>query len=316
MRGTLACVVLGGSCLLSACSDEQRRRRLGPGSGDSAQVVLDSGIPEVPNYGEPIATGDLACYLGPDGLGDTCLPVVAWDPDWGPDYDYPEPLDAQYAAPLAFLDLEGGADDPDLAVAPTFVLAEFVSARKGRFAILQTHLVEHLQAVRDDVGGPVLINSGYRSPGYNAGIDGAAEWSRHLYGDAVDIRSGDASLETLADACEAEGASYVAVYTSHVHCDWRDEPLDPAFFPATTAERSVDTGAAAAVHHAGGVLQVEVLTGLEEGTPLVHWRAWDRHGQPLATGSGRSWTPPPRAHRVVATLGRRVTVETLLPHVP
>ena len=305
--------MLGGSCLLGACGDEQGRRRLGSESGDSAQVALDSGIPEVPSYGEPVVTGDLACYLGPDSLGDTCLPVVAWDPDWGPDYAYPEPLDAQYAAPLAFLDLEGGADDPDLAVAPTFVLAEFVSARKGRFAVLQTHLVEHLQAVRDDVGGPVLINSGYRSPGYNAGIDGAAEWSRHLYGDAVDIRSGDASLEALADACEAEGASYVAVYTSHVHCDWRDEPLDPVFFPVGPPSRAPEARPVAVLHATADGLQVEIVSGLEEGTPLVRWTAVGSRGDTLATATGLSWTPPTQAHRVVATVGRQVTLQHRVP---
>ncbi len=292
----------------------QRKSRRG--GDDSAPLTDDSGTPDAPGYQEPVETGDLACYLGSEGLGEACLPVVAWDPDWGPDYAYPEPLDAQYTAPLAFLDLEGSARDPNLSLAPTFVLSEFASARKGRFAIVQPHLVAHLQAVRDTVGGPILVNSGYRSPGYNAAIDGAAEWSRHQYGDAVDIRSDDASLEALADTCEAEGASYVAVYTSHVHCDWRDDPLDPAFFPDSAPTGTSETPAAAALYRTGGGLQIEVLSGLEEGTPLVRWQAWSDAGERLATATGLSWAPPPQSHRVVATVGRQVTLQHWVPRAP
>lgn len=310
MTRLLAAPLLGGVLLAGACGSETAPRRGRGGAGDSATdsaaPPVDSGGPRRPGFEDPIETGDLACYLGPEGLGDTCVAVVAWDPAWGPDYAYPEPLDAQYAAPTAFLDLEEGSAVPNLEVAPNFVLSEFASARKGRFAVLQPHLVERLQAVRDGIGSPVLVNSGYRSPGYNAGIDGAAEWSRHLYGDAVDIASPESSLDALADQCEDEGASYVAVYTSHVHCDWRDHPLDPAFFADGTTARSDSRPPAVEVQQDGGHIILVRVSGFPEGTPLARWWAWDETGMLLASSTGTSWTLPVGTSRYAVDVGRQV----------
>jgi uncharacterized protein YcbK (DUF882 family) len=64
---------------------------------------------------------------------------------------------------------------------------------------------------------------------YNEGVDGAT-WSRHIYGDAVDMYSDTLSLAELAEACNDLGAGFTKLYTTHVHCDWRDHELDRAFF--------------------------------------------------------------------------------------
>jgi uncharacterized protein YcbK (DUF882 family) len=48
-------------------------------------------------------------------------------------------------------------------------------------------LAEQLQVLRDFVGKPITINSGYRSPSYNKKIGGASR-SQHLLGTAADIR--------------------------------------------------------------------------------------------------------------------------------
>lgn len=48
-------------------------------------------------------------------------------------------------------------------------------------------LAVELQKIRDIMGVPLTINSGYRSPEFNAKVDGAAKNSMHMYGKAADI---------------------------------------------------------------------------------------------------------------------------------
>lgn len=51
-------------------------------------------------------------------------------------------------------------------------------------------LIDILVDIREHFGLPVIINSGYRCPTHNAKVGGAKS-SRHLVGDAVDIRVKD-----------------------------------------------------------------------------------------------------------------------------
>lgn len=232
--------------VLAACEDldpDGGLRKAPPGGDDTGRPLIDEDAGEVQDrpmpdgewFGteddapEPETVGEV-CYPGADSAGDTCVPVVAWDPAWGSDYEYPEPLDgsAAYSKPARFVDLS--AVDPALALAPNFVLDEFMQEWKGRYGVYQPHVVETLQAMRSDSGGALYVNSGYRSPGYNASLEGSATWSRHMYGDAVDMYSATLSLSELGDLCESYGADYVGMYSSHVHCDWRYSPLEPAFY--------------------------------------------------------------------------------------
>lgn len=51
-------------------------------------------------------------------------------------------------------------------------------------------LIGHLlDPLREAWGGPVVVNSGYRSPALNAAVGGAPR-SRHMYGEAADITVG------------------------------------------------------------------------------------------------------------------------------
>lgn len=169
------------------------------------------------------------CYLGADRTTTTCLPVVDWSASWGDDWVWPEPLDGDpaYTAPTRFVDLDYA--DPDLDLAPNFVLEEFMQSWKGRYGIIQPHVVQTMQDLRDASGGAITVNSGFRSPAYNESVGGAT-WSRHQYGDAVDMESAVLSLTELGELCESMGADYVGYYSGHVHCDWRYHDLDPAFF--------------------------------------------------------------------------------------
>lgn len=259
-----------------------------------------------------VGCGPRVCYPGA-GSGNTCLDLV-WaddivDPDG--DYVYPEPLGGsrQYREPVAFLDLNELAGS--IRVAENFRLDELAQASKGRYAIVQTHAVEYLQEMRDDIG-PIRVTSGFRSPGYNAGVEGSATYSRHMYGDAFDLQGIDVSLDATRLACETAGASFTLMYTAHVHCDWRDEPLDAAFYgeplgaavsPATATDlRVLAPGLDAWLEVHEGVLEAPAI-GWTEGEPHRRWIAYDAGGVVVEQRVSRAYRPPEGAARVDVIVG-------------
>ena len=175
----------------------------------------DTGVPP---------TGETVCYPGALSEYTACFAVVDASDTMGADYAYPEPYlgNPQYSKPIRYIDLR--VADHSQAVAKNFVFDEFMSVAKGPFGLL-----ESLQAVREASGGSITVNSGYRNVSYNEGV-GGAEHSRHMYGDAADIHSSVLSLSALAELCEDFGAGFTKLYETHVHCDWRDDTLDPVFF--------------------------------------------------------------------------------------
>ena len=253
----------------------------------------------------PVEDG-VACYLGADRSGGTCLDVVVVT-TLPSAYDYPAPLSgsAQYVEPQRYLDLQ--AEAPSTRLAPNFRLDEVAQAFKGRFAVVQSHAIEHLQSMRDDLGA-LVINSGYRNPDYNRGVGGAT-WSRHMYGDAFDIDPVSVSLNELADSCERNGAGFVSVYETHVHCDWRDDRLDSSFFSAarTAALWTEQPELSAEILRDGDVL-VAPAQGWDEGEPLREWTAYDADGEVVAKRTGRTFEWPTEAVEVEVDVGRVVKV--------
>ena len=165
------------------------------------------------------------CYPGDPNTEPLCLTLHAADTE-RQEYQYPQANDPRYQAPTSYIDLH--AIDGDTPISEHMQLGEIAQTYKGQWAVIQPHLVEKLQAIRDAIG-PVVVTSGYRSPAYNRSVGGALH-SRHMYGDAVDIYGLDVSLPAVVNACKDLRASYIKLYDSHVHCDWRDETLDQGFF--------------------------------------------------------------------------------------
>ena len=253
-----------------------------------------------------LPSGREVCYPGSDAAYDVCIPTVEHSHEWGGSYAYPAPLDGdpQYTAPSRYIDLSAPEAGPLLQLAANFQLNELMEEYKGRFALFQVHAVESLQLMRDAVGGPLYVNSAYRNVDYNAGVGGAT-WSRHLYGDAVDIRSDDASLDELAELCDDLGAGYTDVYTSHVHCDWRDTPLDASFYDAPTAVSHAHPTVEAHILASGNSLTI-VWSGFDEGTPMIRWRGLSAAGEPVAEHHGADWTPPADVRLVEVDVGRNL----------
>lgn len=87
-------------------------------------------------------------------------------------------------------------------------------------------LAEQLEALREKLGSPIFINSGYRSPHYNKKI-GGVKTSQHLTGKAADIRVPGYRPRDVAQAIEqliAQGKMKeggIGVYPTFVHYDIR-----------------------------------------------------------------------------------------------
>jgi hypothetical protein len=100
-------------------------------------------------------------------------------------------------------------------------------------------IADKLESMRTAYNNPISLSSGYRNPVHNANIipTGAPE-SRHIYGDAADIRTNNDpvmwnSLEKIAQSLNAccEPLSYGI---DHLHVDWRSvSPVNQTTCPAS-----------------------------------------------------------------------------------
>jgi hypothetical protein len=307
-------VILLVAALLLGCADyaDDRTRRTRPGNPetDDGDYALIEDTADTAVIGTDTGSGanggdtSMACYLGPERSNDVCFPTQGISAAEG-DYQYPAPYDGspQYLAPTRFLDL--AEFDPETEIAPNFTLGELAQDWKGQWAVVQPHLIDHLQALRDAIGEPLVLNSGYRSPAYNASVGGVT-YSRHQYGDASDLDASGLSVEELGDRCYAAGADYVGLYeNSHTHCDWRDEPLSPAFYDAV-AQRPTPEPQESAELTCDDVCTAPAA-GFDEGEPFRRWTARDAVGNVLASATGRSFQPPPGTSEVTVRVGGRIS---------
>jgi uncharacterized protein YcbK (DUF882 family) len=99
------------------------------------------------------------------------------------------------------------------------MLSEFQCKSTGEVK-LEEALVEKLQKLRDMIGKPIIIHSGYRTPEYNAQVGGAKE-SQHMEGKAADISVKGMTSEELAKLAEKVGFNGIGIYAGFVHCDVR-----------------------------------------------------------------------------------------------
>ncbi|MBW2454870.1 MAG: DUF882 domain-containing protein [Deltaproteobacteria bacterium] len=280
------------------------------GAGGTGNVGGEGG-----GGGPPPPTGPQVCYPGANNDFTACVPVVDWSASWGSDYSYPSNNDPQYAKPIRFVDLSTAPSG--LTIAPNFKLDEVMQEYKGRYGVFQPHVVSKLQEIRDIVGAALHTNSGYRSPAYNSSVGGVT-YSRHMYGDAADMWTDGASVSQVKDICDQLGASYVGTYTSFTHCDWRKEPLEPAFYGAMdwqnveqqNVELPVHTGTLTRLPNEGA--WQAPATGFDEGEPLRIWTAYDAHNVVVGRGTGATFTPPQGATRLRVVVGGQVELETLL----
>lgn len=94
-----------------------------------------------------------------------------------------------------------------------------------RTARMETEFMYKLQKLRNVVGLPFQIDSGWRTAAYNAILQGASD-SKHMEGIAADInhQNWDGSIKfQFISAASALGFS-IGIYEKHFHVDTRKGP--------------------------------------------------------------------------------------------
>ena len=111
-----------------------------------------------------------------------------------------------------------------------FKVREFACGDGSDAVLVAPRLVMVLESIRTHFGVPVTVSSGYRTPQYNAKVDGAAH-SQHCYGMAADIVVKGQTPET------------VAAYARQLMPDWGGVGVYKAS-PTSTCGRPRPTGRA------------------------------------------------------------------------
>lgn len=103
-----------------------------------------------------------------------------------------------------------------------FSLEEYVRLpdRNGdRRCYVDAQIAQHVQDLRDAWGGPLILNSSFRSPRFNAAIGGAL-FSRHMYGDALDVAVPDTRrAQDFYNLALAIGVDFVDAFSNTVAAD-------------------------------------------------------------------------------------------------
>jgi uncharacterized protein YcbK (DUF882 family) len=108
-------------------------------------------------------------------------------------------------------------------VSPHFKAKEFQSKDKSKYLLIASELIETLETIREHFNAPITINSGYRTPNWNAKVGGAPN-SYHCKGMAADIvvkGHGSQEVAKYADSIMKQGG--VIRYTNFTHIDVREE---------------------------------------------------------------------------------------------
>lgn len=107
---------------------------------------------------------------------------------------------------------------------PAFSPQELACRGDGKLAI-DPRSLDMLQRLRDRIGRPLIVNSAYRSPDYNAKVGGKPN-SFHMRAMAFDIRMDNHDPAEFIAAAEACGFMGIGTYPRQgfVHIDTRPTP--------------------------------------------------------------------------------------------
>lgn len=113
----------------------------------------------------------------------------------------------------------------DVKLSEHFKLSEFQCKDGSKKILLDDDLVEVLESLRQFIGKPITILSGYRTQNYNIKCGGASN-SYHCKGMASDIRA-DIPLTKLAIYSAMMGARGIGIYSDQnfIHVDTREDRI-------------------------------------------------------------------------------------------
>lgn len=103
-----------------------------------------------------------------------------------------------------------------------FKVKEFACRNGSQVVFIDDYLYSVLEILRNKLGKPVIITSGYRTPEWNAKC-GGAKYSYHMRGMAADIRVNGISPKELANKLNeiVPDNCGIIVYNNWVHFDVR-----------------------------------------------------------------------------------------------
>jgi uncharacterized protein YcbK (DUF882 family) len=109
-------------------------------------------------------------------------------------------------------------------LSPHFRVREFHSKHDPSDLVkVDEKLLTLLENIRNHTGKPVHINSGYRSPEYNATLKNASPRSQHCNGKAADIWVEGVTPKQIADIaeCYLGSSGGIGIYKTFTHVDVR-----------------------------------------------------------------------------------------------
>lgn len=110
----------------------------------------------------------------------------------------------------------------DVQLTQNFKMYEFECNDGNREVKVHPELIEKMQKLRDLVGKPIKINSGYRTKEYNAKIGGSRN-SQHVEGTAVDLALPKGlTVDKFAEHAEKIGFRGIGKYPWGIHVDVRE----------------------------------------------------------------------------------------------
>lgn len=113
----------------------------------------------------------------------------------------------------------------DTFITPHFRVKEFACQDGSPICLVHPSLAKTLEAIRNAIGAPIIINSGYRTVAHNRKVGGAGN-SMHMYGVAADISCPSKTVTQLRAACEqvlGQTGGY-GKYKTYCHVDIRIKP--------------------------------------------------------------------------------------------
>lgn len=112
-----------------------------------------------------------------------------------------------------------------------FTLEEFKCHHCGSLppAGMSPVLLQKLDDLREMLGRPIIVSSGYRCPVHNENVGGVPN-SQHVLGKAADIWSPNISPAYLAKLAERIGFDGIGIYSSWIHVDVRDNGNSPNYY--------------------------------------------------------------------------------------
>lgn len=108
----------------------------------------------------------------------------------------------------------------NIQISKNFKLKEFECKDGSQLVKIDSQLLYKLQALRDLIGKPIIINSGYRTKEYNKRVGGSPN-SQHLKGKAADIKVKGIKPADLAKKAEKVGFDGIGIYKTFIHVDTR-----------------------------------------------------------------------------------------------